>query len=610
LLTNHHVLPTLGDARGVGANFLYEQDERGTRRGLLFELDADAFYVSDEALDYAVVAVKSVSLEEGRPLDDLGLLTLIEATPKSLIGDPVNIIQHPEGGSKRYAAVQNKLLDILDEGFLHYETDTLEGSSGSPAFSQNWEIIALHHTAVPALRDGKVLARDGSFWDEEMGDAEVRWIANEGARISAIVKSLASQRFADPARQATLERLLATTTDPVSDVARVIAANPVLGSELVSQAPILSVAPGASSMTHNQFTFTGPVTIHVYAPVAPQRIDGATVTDVAITSGARAVSASLAAPEKVIQFDPDYDNRKGYDPLFLSTDVQQISVPAPGINPARIDQILVDESGNPKVLKYHHFELVMNKPRQLQVWSAVNVDYNPARKTTRSRKELGTDKWIVDPRIPKDDHLLDKEFYSPATRIDLGHMVRREDNAWGDSELEIEHANSDTFHLTNATPQHEAFNRSNPPDRNGDIVGLWGDFENYIQENLTGVDSRACILAGPVLNDETDPVATFAGKAIKYPVLFWKVIAVTVTDAQEATSLKVFGFLLSQKGIVDRFGIERFRPGRFGPQQASLQDIETAAGVIFAPELHAADQAAAQLAPLPIAVGPDILGFH
>jgi len=35
--------------------------------------------------------------------------------------------------------VNNQLLDLRDDGFLLYETDTLEGSSGSPVFNQYWE---------------------------------------------------------------------------------------------------------------------------------------------------------------------------------------------------------------------------------------------------------------------------------------------------------------------------------------------------------------------------------------------------------------------------------------------------------------------------------------
>jgi V8-like Glu-specific endopeptidase len=30
-------------------------------------------------------------------------------------------------------------------GRVHYLTDTLKGSSGSPVFNSNWEVVALHH---------------------------------------------------------------------------------------------------------------------------------------------------------------------------------------------------------------------------------------------------------------------------------------------------------------------------------------------------------------------------------------------------------------------------------------------------------------------------------
>src|SRR6185369_9086930 len=98
LLTNYHVFPTRGDAVGIGANFLHEKDERGLQMGSIFELDPDRFFVSDETLDFAVVAVKPKAIDGSSALEDLGLITLIEATPKILRGQPVNIIQYPDGG--------------------------------------------------------------------------------------------------------------------------------------------------------------------------------------------------------------------------------------------------------------------------------------------------------------------------------------------------------------------------------------------------------------------------------------------------------------------------------------------------------------------------------
>jgi endonuclease G len=85
LITNHHVFPDDTYAVGTGANFLYERTDRGLEAGVIFEIDPATFFVSDEALDFAIVAVKP-KLDDGRTLNDLGLISLIEATPKILKG--------------------------------------------------------------------------------------------------------------------------------------------------------------------------------------------------------------------------------------------------------------------------------------------------------------------------------------------------------------------------------------------------------------------------------------------------------------------------------------------------------------------------------------------
>lgn len=572
LMTNHHVFPARADAAGIAANFLYEQTAQGTQMGLLFELDPGRFFVSDESLDFAIVAVKPTGMG-GQTLDELGAITLIEATSKILLGQRVMIIQYPEGGPKQYADRENRLVDILPS-FLHYETDTLPGSSGSPAFNDAWELVALHHAAIPKTRDGRVLATDGSFWTQEMGEDDVQWEANEGTRVSAIVARLASLPPMPPGEQQVLRALLATTTDPVDELAA-----------RTSPAAFAAAADNSSFsggvMDNVSFQFSGPVTINVQsAPVA---------------SAKSAADLAKSSVEKVMRFDPNYENRKGYDPKFLDPK-GAIVVPTPTVTKKRLSELLKDDNGSPLVLKYHHYELVMNRTRRLQMWSAVNVDYDPKRKSKRDRKEFGTDKWIADPRIPGADQIFDADFYKPAGNIDRGHIVRREDNAWGDSETDIEFANSDTFHWTNCTPQHEAFNQSAPGKSDPVYIGMkgaWGDLENMIQSSRKGGDTKMCILAGPVLNNAKDPKADFGKGPIKYPLRFWKVVAVVDAEpgvAKAKRKLRVYAFILSQQDVVEQFGIEVFDPGRFKKSQVALKQVTTDTGVIFAKALHSADQ--------------------
>ncbi|OQP86552.1 hypothetical protein BTR14_08825 [Rhizobium rhizosphaerae] len=75
LLTNWHVFPEAANARGAGANFLYEQGDTGLARGITFELDPDALFHADQKLDFAIVAVKPTAVT-GELLSSLQFLSI------------------------------------------------------------------------------------------------------------------------------------------------------------------------------------------------------------------------------------------------------------------------------------------------------------------------------------------------------------------------------------------------------------------------------------------------------------------------------------------------------------------------------------------------------
>jgi endonuclease G len=90
-----------------------------------------------------------------------------------------NIIQHPSGWPKMIS-VRNNILTARTDHTLLYETDTEQGSSGSPVFNDDWQLVALHHWGEPFLDRG-------SF------ENAVPQNVNEGVRISAIYRDLASR---------------------------------------------------------------------------------------------------------------------------------------------------------------------------------------------------------------------------------------------------------------------------------------------------------------------------------------------------------------------------------------------------------------------------------
>lgn len=168
LLTNNHVLENSDTAKFSIAQFNYEIDlDQNERPMKSFNLQPERFFLTNEALDFTLVAVEEVSAD-GTEISDFGFLSLIPQTGKGVVGEYVSIIQHPSGEPKAVAIRENQILDVFDD-YIHYSTDTMPGSSGSPVYNDEWIVISLHHAGVPNPND------------------QAEFIANEGIRISSII---------------------------------------------------------------------------------------------------------------------------------------------------------------------------------------------------------------------------------------------------------------------------------------------------------------------------------------------------------------------------------------------------------------------------------------
>lgn len=142
LITNHHVIPTATAAEGATVEFNFEK----TVDGLDAPIDSyrlapgDVFVTSpnedDGGDDWTAVRVR------GDANARWGGLPLGATNPR--VQDEVIIVQHPWGGSKQIALSHN-VIAFVSERRLQYLTDTLEGSSGSPVFNVDWQVVAVHH---------------------------------------------------------------------------------------------------------------------------------------------------------------------------------------------------------------------------------------------------------------------------------------------------------------------------------------------------------------------------------------------------------------------------------------------------------------------------------
>ena len=190
LMTNNHVLPDTDTAHRVIVEFGAEVGiDNVPVSPTRFRLDPDTLFLTDEHLDYSVVAVRPAA-DERLAGDMFGWSRLVIQQGKIVTGEAVNIVGHPMGRLKEIS-IRNNRLDLQLDDFLHYETDTEPGNSGSPVFNDQWEIVALHHSGVPRTDDqGRFLRRDGQVWRPGDGDDAIDWVGNEGARTSVILKHL------------------------------------------------------------------------------------------------------------------------------------------------------------------------------------------------------------------------------------------------------------------------------------------------------------------------------------------------------------------------------------------------------------------------------------
>lgn len=326
--------------------------------------------------------------------------------------------------------------------------------------------------------------------------------------------------------------------------------------------------PPATRGAGGEVSFTVPITITVTLgrPSSPTG---------AVESVAPAPSVDSEERLAEIWHDPAYDNRDGYQEDFIPGAV----VPMPR---AADPSVLAPVKGGGNTLDYGHFSIQMHAARRLALFTASNVTgeaklRRPEPGRDYSRRGLSglgpndMEKWFADPRLDARYQLSDRFYTKDDGAFDKGHIVRRDDVAWGSSYDLLRQANGDTYHITNCSPQVAQFNQS----QRG--VDNWGDLENLVLGQAAS--ERYCLFAGPIL-DPTDDI--FVGKdasgntplRLRVPRAFWKVVVAKVEEG-----IAAYAFVLDQdlSGVDLEFTV----PDAFRRRMVSIAELERRAGVVF-----------------------------
>jgi endonuclease G len=544
LMTNRHVAEVFTNGVGRsdlryspdshGVNFRRHRDDAANERSRYFKIRRVAMV--HPYWDMALLHV--TGLDGITPL-------ILDATPpeEGLIGRDIFVVGYPAfnrfqdpnlqqqefGGHYGMKRMQpGKLrarVRIPDETTGHtvealpHDATTLTGNSGSAVINlKTGTVCGLHFSgeelkanyAVPAYE----LARD-----PRVRDAGVKFTITGGFPAAA--------REVETAWSG-VERVAPASLRPTSP--------PPSPSRPPAVVPPPSVPPTSVSIpdgTGRTITVPLHITLSLGEPMLGR---GITTTLAPDAMPGMATEGTLRPP--VIH--PHLNRRGGFRRNFLG-----FEVPMPRITGAGRDVVakLADDSFE---LKYHRFSVVMHKDRRLALVCAANVDWRPAGRLLNngrrfSRDELfgagpnSQEKWVTDPRIPDSQQLPDVFYNRDRQAFHKGHLIRREDVAYGNSFEDIQKGNNDTYHTPNCSPQTPGFN-VNDGEQN------WGDLENLIQR-ITNAET-ICMFAGPVLADDDPEFEGFdsAGRVtVRIPRQFWKIVV-----ANDARGPAAYGFLLRQ----------------------------------------------------------------
>ncbi|MBC8045250.1 MAG: DNA/RNA non-specific endonuclease, partial [Fimbriimonadaceae bacterium] len=271
---------------------------------------------------------------------------------------------------------------------------------------------------------------------------------------------------------------------------------------------------------------------------------------------------------EVMVVDPDYTIRTGYDKYFISIGKRKLNLSLPKLSVSLAKKVApLISNVNESELKYFHYSVVMHKERRMAIYTAVNLDGKEYVEIKR-KDQGGKGKWFIDPRMDA-LYQLNDDLYEK-NKLDRGHLVTRTNPNWGTKSLAGK-SNNDTFHHTNACPQHMELNQKE-----------WEMLEEYMRRYAVDNKTRISIFTGPIFSKNDPPYRD----GVNLPLEFWKIVTFIKNG-----KLNSAGYIKSQVEWIDDLEDERLKidPDAIKTWQLPIKEIQKLTHLTFDSQIVKAD---------------------
>lgn len=225
--------------------------------------------------------------------------------------------------------------------------------------------------------------------------------------------------------------------------------------------------------------------------------------------------------------------------LYLKHDQQRSPTTTVSAPPATFEYL--PASNNQQIIRHANFTLAYSEKNEQAEWVAYELTWSEVQGDAERSDDFREDPSVTTGSASPDDYR--------RSGYDRGHLAPAGDMGFSDQAM------SESFYMSNISPQTPAFNR-----------GVWKDLEEDVRRWVMK-DGSLYVVAGPVFKGSRKKIGN---NQVKVPTYFYKVLL-----NYDGANSKAIAFLMPNKGT--RKPVESFA--------VPIDEVEKVSGIDFFPAL-------------------------